>query len=389
MNIFAFSGRKKLNVFLRRSILRKTLVVFQFTLSIVFIICAVFIYNQLNFMREKDLGYNNDNILMVKMEGELRNKYQNVKNELLQDQNILNVTTSQFSLIKWEASDIEKKIDNQTVRFEMGIGVNLVDYDFLKTFGLTITMGRFFSREFPVDRNGAAVLNESTVKVLGIENPIGKKITWADYRFPIVGVVKDFHTESLHKEIRPYFLLLQNSGSYMYIKMNENNITGTLSYIDSKIKEIVPDDPLIYNFLDDMLNNSYLSEKRMGNLAVYITLLAIFISSLGLFGLASFSIERRIKEIGIRKILGASGLSIVRLLSKEFLVLIMYANIISWPAAYYIMHKWLDGFAYKTSLGINVFIFAGLLTMIISILTISWQSVKAAASNPVNSIRNE
>ena len=389
MTIFSLSGRKKLNVFFRRSILRKTLVVFQFTFSIVFIISAVFIYNQLNFMRKKDLGYNQDNILMVKMEGGLRNHYLNVKNGLLQDPNILNVTCSGFSLIKWEASDIEKKIDNQNVRFEMGIGVNLVDFDFLETFGLSLIQGRFFSRKFPVDLNGAAVLNESTVKVMGIENPIGKKITWADYQFPIVGVVKDFHTESLHREIRPYFLLLQNGGSYMYIKINGKNIPGTIGFIESKIKEIVPDDPLIYSFLGDMLNNSYLSEKRMSNLAVHITLLAIFISLLGLFGLASFSTERRIKEIGIRKILGASVSNIVGLLSKEFLVLILFANIIAWPAAYYIMRKWLDGFAYKTSLGINVFFFAGLLTIIISILTISWQSMKAASSNPVNSIRIE
>ncbi len=250
--------------------------------------------------------------------------------------------------------------------------------------------GRFFSKEFPTDMSEAFVVNESAVKLMGIENPINKNLTtWFGRKGKIIGVISDFNTSSLKEEMTPVVFLMASSANNLFVRISPVNISETLSLIEDKLKEIVPDDPFEYRFLDEHINTLYRTEQITAEFAAFIAVLAIFISCLGLFGLASFSGEQRTKEIGVRKVLGASVINVLLMLSKDFLKWIVLANIIAWPAAYFVMNKWLQDFAYRTEIEWSMFLIAGLIALLIALLTISIQTIKAALANPIDSLKYE
>jgi len=272
-----------------------------------------------------------------------------------------------------------------------------IDEDYIDTLGMQIVAGRDFSQEFPSDKK-ALILNETLVKRIGWENPIGKTVSMTDFDekrelmlvpYTVIGVVRDFHFESLHQEIRGHIFMLGDRFSMIAIKVRPDNIPGTLASIEQVWQKMESGRPFDYTFLDDTFDRLYRTEQRLGRIFIYFTLVAIFIAGLGLFGLASFTVDQRTKEIGIRKILGASVPNVVLLLSKEFTKWVILANVIAWPLAYYTMNKWLQSFAYRIDVHIWIFLVSGITALLISLLTVSSKAIKAAVANPVKALRYE
>jgi putative ABC transport system permease protein len=324
------------------------------------------------------------------MRGELRQKYDAIKNELLKNSNILSVTVTDRTPVMWSNSTDDVSWEGKKADEKIGIGVRMVDYDYLKTLQMEMAQGRFFSKEFLTDETEGYIVNEAAVKAMGMKSPLDKRFSLWDRHGKIVGVIKDFHTESLHEEIEPFVLLIWPDWyGWMSVKLKSDNVSSALGFLENTINEFVPGYPLEYQFLDEEIDNLYKTEQLTGNIIVYITLLAIFISCLGLFGLASFTAEQRTKEIGIRKVLGASVSGIAVLLSREFTKWVALASLIAWPIAYFAMTKWLQNFVYRTSIDWWTFIIAGGLALVIALVTVSYQSIKAALANPVDSLRYE
>jgi putative ABC transport system permease protein len=376
-----------------KSLLRCILVVSQFVITVGLISSTILIYNQLNFIRNKRLGFQKEHVVALSLEDEAAARnYLALKNEFLRSPEIEGITGSSnvFSRLYssspfwWEGAQ-----KNESMRVQK----LFVDHDFIKTFGIEIAEGRNFSESVASDKSGAFIINESAVKAFGWSNPLGKQIAWAhrkNQKGIVVGVIKDFHFRSLHQRIESLILSVRdNSLTNMFIKIKGKDIPKTLSFIKSKWEEFYPENPFEYFFLDDDINRMYASEMRMSRIFRGTSLLAIFIACLGLFGLISFTTEQRAKEIGIRKVLGASVPNIVMLLSKEFLKLIIIANVVAWPITYFAMNKWLQNFVYRT--GINAFIFltSAVIALVIATITVFGQSVKAAHSNPVEILRHE
>lgn len=375
------------------SLLRNILVIFQFAISIFLIIGTLVIYQQLKFFQNIKLGFNKEQVLVIRNPGALGNNFTPFKEVLRNYSNVIGVSGSNtlpgrsFSNIGFGAEGVEKSFT---------LNLCVCDYDFLKTLKLEMAQGRFFLREFSTDSH-AAILNEKAVKLLGWENPIGKKINnWSRNRgnFTVVGVIKDYHYESLHQEIRPQALFLsggyyQNIESYISVRLNTENISETVKYVGSTWNDFAPGKPFEYSFLDEDYDNLYVNEKQTRKLFTIFSLFAIFIACLGLFGLASFSADQRTKEIGIRKVLGASVPRIVNILNKNFIKWVLIANLIAWPAAWFIMNSWLQNFAYRIKLSWWMFILAAVLALLIALITVSFQTVKAALKNPIDSLRYE
>ena len=373
------------------SLFRKILVVFQFSLTILLIICTTGVYNQINYMQNKKLGYNKEHMIYFGMRGDMREKFDSVKNELLQNPNILGVTASSNvptygytfsnSLWRWEGQSPDEEILMRAV---------FIDVDYFKTFGMEIAEGRSFSKEFPTDATEAIMVNEEAAKVMGMESPIGKRLSIGDNNFKIIGVVKNYHFRSLQQEIEPLILLyFPQRCRVLFARLKSDNIPQTIGYIENLWKKFAPGLPFNYRFLDEALDRLYRSEQRIGTLFRYFSILAILISCLGLLGLASFMAEQRTKEIGIRKVLGATASNIVALLSKEFFKWVIVANFIAWPIAYFALNKWLQSYAYKINVALWSFILSGALALVIALATVSYQSIKAALANPVDSLRYE
>jgi putative ABC transport system permease protein len=375
------------NVISGSSPLRKILVVFQFSLSIILIICTIVVSKQSNYINSKDLGFDKDHVVYIPLNQNLSEKYESVKNELLQHTDILNAAAtsskigirqrSSFDITSWDGNDGDQRIL-----------LNRIDAgnDFLETFNMEMVSGRYFSEDFAADSAGV-VLNETAIRAMRLTDPIGKKI--AD-RFTITGVIKDFNFRSLHSGIEP-LALFRNPGGYSYlaVKIKAGNIPGTIQYLEEVTKKFAPDFPFEYHFLDEDFEKMYRSEIRMGELFFYFAMLAILISCLGLFALAAFAAEQRTKEIGIRKVVGASVSGLFILLSKEFSKWVLFANIFAWPIAYYFMDKWLQNFAYRINIGIWTFLLAGALALVIALVTVSYQTIRSAFANPVESLRYE
>jgi len=379
----------------RSPLFRKTLVIIQFTLSIGFIGCILFINQQLHHLRNKDLGFDKENILVSKATRGFLEKASTIKQELLNHPQVQSIASSRFRMDTWESTDFSSAFSwsGKNKEIESLIGQNWVDYDFLKTLNLEMAEGRFFSREFSSDPTDAVILNETAVRIMEINEPLGKEFIFNpgspnERKKIIIGVIKDYHTESLHREIRPFVLEL-GGGRNVYIKLQKGYIAEALSYIESKIKEIVPGESFDYAFLDEYLDRLYKNEQLLGQLVRYGTFLVLFISVVGMFSLASFSIARRTKEIGIRKLLGASGSHIMFMLTKDLINMVFFSIIAASPIVYLLMKKWLNNFAYRISLSVWIFILSGLMALAIALLTVSYQSIKAATANPVDSLRYE
>ncbi len=375
----------------KSSILRKVLVVVQFSLSIILIFGTSIVHNQIDYIRDKKLGFEKENLLYMPLVGQVRQQYKTVKNELLRNPNITSITASSnlpsFGR-NWAAGrlDWEGKNPEETILMQ---GVD-VDYDFFRTFGMEMAAGRSFSKEFPTDESNGVILNEEALKITGLQNPIGKRFSVGNWQGAIIGIVKDYNFKSVHNKIEPLILVMINRQlNYVFLRIKSQDMSDTLKFLKNKWESYNPEYPFEYGFVDTLLDNMYKNEERVRTLFDYFTLMAIFISCLGLFGLSFYMIERRTKEIGIRKVLGASVPKIVVMLSRDFLKWVLIAIIIAWPAAYYFMDRWLQNFAYRTSIALETFLLSGILAIIVALLTVSYQSIKAALSNPADSLRYE
>ncbi len=367
---------------------RRGLVIFQFSLSIVLIICTVAIRNQINYMQNKKLGYNKDNIgyfMFPIRPGDP--KLEALKKELCKNPDILSVTKGN-SPINLEFTSGNYQWPGKKAGDDIQFHHLDTDEDYAKTFQLELKAGRFFSSEFSTD-NSAVVINEKATEAMGLKNPVGEILTapWGA-KYTIIGVLKNFHIQSLHHKIEP--LLIQKSETNnLYVKMKPDHILATIESINETFKSFDPGLPIDFHFLNDDLDNLYKTEKRISKIFSYFSLLAIFISCLGLIGLSLFMTELRTKEVGVRKINGANSLKIFSLLSKEYMLCVLISISIAIPVALYTMHRWLENFAYKTSLSWWIFALAGLLALGIALLTVSWQSWRAATRNPVEALRYE
>jgi ABC-type antimicrobial peptide transport system permease subunit len=369
---------------------RKTLIVIQNTLAVFLIILTIVIYRQLDYVQKKDLGFDKDQILSIMGRGRFAYDIEGAKRELLDHPNILQVTKSKppASQFIWLTSDVSwegKRPDE-----ELMVGEQLVGYDYLETFDMEMVQGRYFSREFATD-SSAYILNETAAKRMGLSEPLGKRLTFEGVEGNIIGVIKDFHCSSLHEPVPPLIFKFYGEVHHWYvcIKMSPEGISETLSFLEGKWKEFVPGRPSRYRFLDETIDTFYQSERTVGAIIRYFALLAIFISCLGLFGLASFSAERRTREIGIRKVLGATVTNIFKFMTSEFIILIVIANLIAWPAAYVVMNRWLQNFAYQATMGIEIFVLSGFLALLIALLSVGYQALRVATADPVKSLRYE
>ncbi len=369
--------------------LRNALVLIQFSITILFLIFTFVVREQLQFIKNRDMGYDREHILISQIrDRNIRQNIQAVKAELQQHSGILKIATSE---------SLPNNIDSHTTARWTGrpadagfpIYYQTADYDFAELYDIEIVSGRNFSREFPSDEQGAFLVNQAAVRAAGWDNPIGQEFFhWRGNSGKIVGVMKDFHLHSLHRPIEPLyvFLDLQNF-SYLSIKIRSDEIPASVGYVEGVMKKFAPGYPFEYSFFSEVFERAYHTEQKMSGLFSSMAVLAIFIACLGLFGLAAFAADQRTKEIGVRKILGASERRIFWLFSKDFLRWVIFANILAWPAAYFIMNKWLQNFIYRIDIGIGTFVLSGLIALSIALLTVSFQSLKAATSDPIHSLR--
>jgi putative ABC transport system permease protein len=380
--------------------LRKALVVFQFAVGLFLIIATLTVYKQLMYMRSQKLGFDMNRVLVVKAprvrDDTFVSKVESFKETLLQRadiEQISYVTEVPGRQIYWDAGGIHKAGEdiNQSKNYQI-VGV---DYEFAGLFDLEFVAGRNFSREFPSDEK-ALILNETAVGFMGFENPqsaVGQKVDYWGEIYPVIGVLKDYHQQSLKVAFEPHIFRFMPYGrgaqGMMAIKTNSADMRETVDMVKRRYEEFFPGNPFNHFFLDDYYNQQYRSDELFGKVYGLFSLLAIFVTVLGIYGLSSYSISQLNKEIGIRKILGASISRIVRMLTGEFMMLIAVATVVAWPVAYYIMDRWLESFAFRSDMGVAVFLLAGLLTMSVAMLNVSYQVFRAAVANPVDAIQRE
>lgn len=383
----------------KSSVLRVALVSLQFTVSIVLIIGTLIVSKQLSFVRNKNLGYDKEHVIALRVRNEeTQKKHEAIRTSLLSNPHILNVSASS-SLPLGQNSFSAHHIANQPMDEMAMFFTQIVDEHFIDTYGMEIVAGRNFSKDYSTDPQEAIIINEAAVNKLGWQDdPLGKEIealmSLTEFKkYRVIGVVRDYHFQSLHQEIQP--LILYNAspygGNYYRISMrvSPENIQETIGFLRTKWKEFDSRYPLEFTFLDDQYDALYRAEERLGQLFGYFTALAILIGCLGLFGLSSYSAEQRTKEIGIRKVLGATTPSVTMLLVREFTKWVLLAVLIAWPLGYFIMNTWLQNFAYRIGLGADTFLLASLLALAIAILTVAYQAIKAASANPAHSLKYE
>ncbi len=379
--------------------LRRVLVVFQFFIAIVMIIGTIVVSGQINYLRDKDLGFTKENMIVLELQDTaFRNKAESFKQELLKNSNITGVTNS--SGIPGNNQWIQVvKIEKDGQMSDHAMIIAAVDYDFTKTYGLEITNGRDFDKGMGTDAKEAVIVNEATVKQYGwTDNPLGKKITWGagldgtgGRPLKVIGVVKDFHYNSLHNKVEPIMLFISERPNYfLSVKVNPENQSQTLKDVEEKWHQFGAKRPFDYKMLAETWDEMYESEQKLGVIFRLATILTIFIALLGLLGLSSFIAEQKTKEIGIRKVMGATLINILGLLYKEFVVLILIAFVIAIPVAWWRLDIWLEtSFVYHINISVAYFLLAGLLAITISLLTLSFHTIKAAMSNPVDAIKYE
>jgi len=369
---------------------RQGLVVFQFALTILLIVGMIVIYRQLGYIQTTNIGYDRENLVYIPIEGELATKYPLFKDQAQNLPGILSVSKMRNSptvivhhtgSISWPGKD-----PNQAFR----TADEVVGYDFAKTLRLKIAEGRDFSRDFPTDSTGF-LLNETAVRQIGLANPVGQTLVWGNHPGKVIGVLKDFHFNSMHSQIDPLIVRLDENWSWgtLLVRTQAGKTREAIAGLEKLAKRMNPKFPFTYRFSDEEFNNLYKSEQLVSRLASYFAFLGIFISCLGLFGLATFAIGQRTKEIGIRKVLGASVPGISFLLANNFLKIVVLAMLIAFPTAWLVMSRWLDGFVYRIQLEWWMFAVAGVTTLGIALLTVSYQSIRAALANPIRSLRTD
>lgn len=378
--------------------IRKGLVVFQFAISISLIVAAIVIWQQLNLIRNADVGFKKNQQLILPFQSRASaNNYTALKNEILTHSNVISATSgSSYPGIEL-LEDFLFYAEGKTLNDKVDVGFVRANDDYIETLGYKILHGRGLSKNMAADSN-TIILNESAIKQLGYDpkTAIGKKVYYEtdnkQFSKEIVGILKDFNYRSLHNAIAPYGIIRLGSDqqpSYFIATIREDNATNTIAAIEKIWKKINPETPFEFTFLDQEFQRSYEKEERTAGIIIYFTIIAIFIACLGLFGLATFTAEQRTKEIGIRKVLGASVISITSLLSKDFLKLVFISFLIAFPMGYWAMSKWLRNFAYQIDIDWSIFALAGLTTTLIAVFTVSFQAIKAALVNPVKSLKSE
>jgi putative ABC transport system permease protein len=380
-----------------RSMFRKILVIAQFAMAVILIIGTTVIYKQLDFMRNSDLGFKKQNVVLVNFQPKhpkFKGKYSVILNQFKQHPQVLSVAGAytvpgRFSK---ETKTIQRKAETGIQRFS--IQAISVDFDYVDSMGMEIVRGRNFSREIFTDEERGMLLNQEAVRQMNLAEPLGENFIvpgrGGQKEMTVIGVVKDFHVYTLKKKIEPLMLYIHPDYFYtVAVRIRPEDTQGTLAFLEKAWKDIFPDSSFNYTFLEDAYYRLYTSEEKISQLLSLFSGLAVFVACLGLFGLASYMAEQRHKEIGIRKVLGADVSSIVGLLSKDFTKSVLIANVFAWPVAYYTMNKWLQNYAYRINLGVWMFVGAGLLVLAIALLTVSFQSIRAALANPVESLRYE
>jgi putative ABC transport system permease protein len=383
----------------KSSWLRSGLVVFQFFISIILIIGTIVIYNQLNYIRSREIGYNRDQVLVI------NNTY------------VLDKQIKPFRQEMLKISGVQSAAVAGSIPTETGYGQNgwfkdptldakqviiMTDYyadqNYIPTLGMRMIAGRNFSLDFPTDST-AVIINETAAKLLGFKNPLTETLYrpegyssdggFKSKAYHIIGIVKDFNFSSMHDKVGPLIIQLGENYGRIVMRINTKNIPALISQVENKWKSMAPGQPFSYSFLDEDFNKMYNAEQRTGKLFVTFAVFAIIIACLGLFGLVTYAAEQRIKEIGIRKVLGAGVSEIVAMISKDFVKLVLIAFVIAFPIAWWMMNQWLQSFAYRINISWWVFALAGFLTIAIALITVSFQALKAALTNPVKSLRTE
>jgi putative ABC transport system permease protein len=370
---------------------RKVLVTLQFTVSVTLIIGTIIVFRQIKFAQNRPMGYDSNGLVVLPMyTSEIHRHFDAVKRELTKSGTIINMAEaggpptenwSSTSTIEWKDKDPNLSVDFQTMS---------ISFDYGKTIGWSFKEGRDFSKEFSTDSSGL-ILNEAAVKFMGLKNPAGEIIKWYGTPYKVIGVVKDLIVQSPYQQIKPtIYHLTTEPGGVMIAKINPlANAGKALSEVETVFKKFNPSQPFEYQFVDEEYAKKFDNEERIGKLATFFAILAIFISCLGIFGLASFIAEQRTKEIGIRKVLGASVTNLWQMLSKDFVILVIISCVIAAPIAYYFLQEWLQKYTYRTEISWWIFAVAGVSALLITLLTVSFQAIKAALMNPVKSLRSE
>lgn len=367
---------------------RKGLVVFQFAISVILIVSVLVVYQQVDFIQSKNLGYNKDNVIILNKEGKLTENLPAFLEETRKIAGVVNASTLQHDLtinhsgttgVSWEGLDPENRIAFKYIG---------IDYELIETLDIEMAAGRSFSKDYGGDTT-SIIFNETAIKSMGITDPVGKMVRqWGEDK-RIIGVAKDFHFESLYEEVKPCFIHLEPNGRMVAIKIKAGREKETLLQLEKVYGQFNAGLPLEYRFLDESYQRLYDSETKVAILSKYFAGLAILISCLGLFGLAAYTAQRRWKEIGIRKVLGASELAIVQLLSKDFTKMVLLANVIALPLSYWVAQSWLGSFAFSIGLSVWWFVGAGVLALLVAWVTVGMQTVKAARVNPVECLKME
>ncbi len=371
----------------RKSVFRKYLVVSQFVISTALIIGTITVQRQMSYIQNKSMGFDKENVIIIQAKNRsVRGNYNVFRDKLLLNSNIKYIASSTNT----PGDNIYSDKDYTINKTGKGVGLTRmsVDFDFIPTYNIEMIAGRNFSRNFGTDTTGILIVNETAVQKYGItpKEMLNRSLDG----FPVVGVAKDFHFKSLHKEVEPFVMILEPQRiGYISIRLAPGDYKTILASIENIWNEVNPGERFEFSFVDERLNQQYFAEIKTSNLFFIFSSLSIIVACLGLFGLAAFTTEERTKEIGIRKVLGATNSGIVFNLIKQFSIWVLAANILAWPLAYYIMNNWLQDFAYRTDMSIGTFVFSGIVVLTIALMTVSYQSIKAALLNPVDSIKHE
>ncbi len=376
-----------------RSTFSRWLVVVQFALSVFLVVSTLIMSHQLTYMKKRDLGIQGEQVVVISTQGSPKGTQlvDRFRNELVSHKNILSVSGSGMALGS-DGTYIVSAVRDQNTKTMAHYF--FIDYDFLKTIGAQVIEGRDFSKTYTSDPQESVIVNESLVKEMGWDSAPGRQIrTFMGRKEPltVVGVVKNFHFESMHSQIKPaiFYIEPRNQLEFIYAKIGPNDIPGTLNLLERVWKQAAPNLPFMYSFLDEEFHKFYMAEERWSSIVGYASIFAIIISCLGLFGLSALAIARRTKEIGIRKVLGASVTGLARMMTVDFLKLVILANLIAWPLAYYAMNRWLQNFAFRIDMKIWIFLLSAVLSGGVAVLTLSYQAIKAAFAYPVESLRYE
>jgi len=378
------SGSSKSGAFMR-----KILVVLQFSISIAMIVCTLVVYTQLNHLRNKDQGWDMENVISLQLpDGEAPTQLTLLKHNLLKSTEIEEVGVTSFQMGEGSGKTI-MNIETSEGMAQRGINLGAIDHDFIESMGIEMVEGRDFDEDIPSDTLLGVIVNETLAERLGWGNePLGKKVELGDentLRADVIGVMKDFHQTGMFNEIESFLLIYRIDLIILYVKLGENN-EGALAWTEKCWGEVFPNHPFTYEFLNERFEQQFIADKNRGKIFTIFTALAIFIACLGLFGLASFTVEKRTGEIGIRKVLGASEGIIVKLISREFLVLVVISMLIAFPVSWYFMKNWLENYVYSISLGFMLFFIPGLIAIVLTAITISYHAYRAAITNPAETI---